>query len=191
MSTNKIIGVNGFGRIGRYLTRLAILDPEVEIAIVNDLSDVHTLMHLFKYDSVHGRFEIDFKIEGNLVLFENGKKKRLRVNKKINMKNIKMSAAFHGSLTLNQQKKIPKILKLMQFPCADALSYSHFAEGKVDVLIEDKLKIVDIMPLISLVENSGGVITDWKGNKNFKKGKVLVTSNQKLHKEILKKLKKL
>lgn len=74
MSTNKIIGVNGFGRIGRYLTRLAILDPEVEIALVNDLSDVHTLMHLFKYDSVHGRFEIDFKIEGNLVLFENGKK---------------------------------------------------------------------------------------------------------------------
>ena len=74
MSTNKIIGVNGFGRIGRYLTRLAILDPEVEVALVNDLSDVHTLMHLFKYDSVHGRFEIDFKIEGNVVLFENGKK---------------------------------------------------------------------------------------------------------------------
>ena len=74
MSTNKIIGVNGFGRIGRYLTRLAILDPEVDVALVNDLSDVHTLMHLFKYDSVHGRFEIDFKIEGNVVLFENGKK---------------------------------------------------------------------------------------------------------------------
>ena len=31
-------------------------------------------MHLFKYDSVHGRFDIDFKIEGNVVLFENGKK---------------------------------------------------------------------------------------------------------------------
>ena len=74
MSTNKVIGVNGFGRIGRYLTRLAILDPEVEVALVNDLSDVHTLMHLFKYDSVHGRFDIDFKIEGNVVLFENGKK---------------------------------------------------------------------------------------------------------------------
>ena len=74
MSTNKIIGVNGFGRIGRYLTRLAILDPEVEVSLVNDLSDVHTLMHLFKYDSVHGRFDIDFKIEGNVVLFENGKK---------------------------------------------------------------------------------------------------------------------
>ena len=74
MNVNKTIGVNGFGRIGRYVTRLAILDPEVEIALVNDLSDVNTLMHLFKYDSIHGRFEIDFKIQGNLVLFSNGKK---------------------------------------------------------------------------------------------------------------------
>ena len=80
MSTNKVIGVNGFGRIGRYLTRLAILDPEVEVALVNDLSDVHTLMHLFKYDSVHGRFDIDFKIEGNVVLFENGKRCHFRNN---------------------------------------------------------------------------------------------------------------
>ena len=74
MNTNKIIGVNGFGRIGRYVTRLAILDPEVEVALINDLSDVNTLMHLFKYDSIHGRFEIDFEIEDNLVRFSNGKK---------------------------------------------------------------------------------------------------------------------
>jgi myo-inositol-1(or 4)-monophosphatase len=51
---------------------------------------------------------------------------------------MKMSAAFHGGLTLNQQKKIPQILKLMQFPCADALSYSHFAEGKIDVVFNVK-----------------------------------------------------
>ena len=64
------------------------------------------------------------------------KKRKIKVNKKILFKNIKMSAAFHGMLSLNKQKKIPKILKLMQFPCADALSYSHLAEGKVDVVIQ-------------------------------------------------------
>jgi len=73
MNSKKIIGVNGFGRIGRYFTRLAILDPEVELGLINDLSDVKTLMHLFKYDSIHGRFNLDFKIEGNLVRFSNGK----------------------------------------------------------------------------------------------------------------------
>ncbi len=74
---------------------------------------------------------------------------------------------------------------------ADSYNFCLIAEGRIDVLIEDKLKIVDIMPTISLIEKSGGIITDWKGNKNFKKGKVLVTSNLKLHKEILKKLKKI
>jgi glyceraldehyde 3-phosphate dehydrogenase len=74
MEDNKIFGVNGFGRIGRYMTRLAILDPEVEIGLVNDLSDINTLMHLFKYDSIHGIFDLDFEIKGNQVLFSNGKK---------------------------------------------------------------------------------------------------------------------
>jgi len=73
MNSKKIIGVNGFGRIGRYFTRLAILDPEIEIGLINDLSDINTLMHLFKYDSVHGRFNLDFEIEGDLVRFSNGK----------------------------------------------------------------------------------------------------------------------
>ena len=74
MQNNQTIGINGFGRIGRYVTRLAILDPEIEIGLVNDLSDINTLMHLFKYDSVHGRFDLDFEIKGNQVLFSNGKK---------------------------------------------------------------------------------------------------------------------
>ena len=37
MSVKNKIGVNGFGRIGRYLTRMAILDPNVEIGLINDL----------------------------------------------------------------------------------------------------------------------------------------------------------
>jgi glyceraldehyde 3-phosphate dehydrogenase len=41
---------------------------------VNDLSDIHTLAHLLKYDSVHGHFPIAFQIEGDVLLFENGKK---------------------------------------------------------------------------------------------------------------------
>lgn len=74
MSERKKIGINGFGRIGRYFTRLAVLDPNLEIGLINDLADIKTLMHLFKYDSVHGRFELDFEVSGNHVLFSNGKK---------------------------------------------------------------------------------------------------------------------
>lgn len=69
----KRIGVNGFGRIGRYFTRLSLMDKEVDVCVVNDLADIHTLAHLFKYDSVHGRLGMSFKIEGNTLVFENGK----------------------------------------------------------------------------------------------------------------------
>lgn len=70
----KIVGVNGFGRIGRYFTKMALLDPTIEVAVVNDLAPVETLAHLFKYDSIHGRLGMEFTIEGNYVIFENGKK---------------------------------------------------------------------------------------------------------------------
>lgn len=51
------VAVNGFGRIGRYFTRMAISQPEIEIVAINDLTDNTTLAHLFKYDSVHRAFD--------------------------------------------------------------------------------------------------------------------------------------
>lgn len=69
----KKVGVNGFGRIGRYFTRMTLNDPSVDVAVVNDLSDIDTLAHLFKYDSVHRKIEHDFKVEGDTIVFENGK----------------------------------------------------------------------------------------------------------------------
>lgn len=70
----KVVGVNGFGRIGRCFTRIALLVPQVEVALVNDLADIQTLAHLLKYDSIHGPFSLEFQIEGNSLIFENGKK---------------------------------------------------------------------------------------------------------------------
>lgn len=51
------VGINGFGRIGRYFTRMALNNPAVEIVLINDLTDNKTLAHLFKYDSVHRQFK--------------------------------------------------------------------------------------------------------------------------------------
>ncbi len=53
----KRIGINGFGRIGRALTRILTSDNRFEVVVVNDISDISTLAHLFRYDSVHGRTE--------------------------------------------------------------------------------------------------------------------------------------
>lgn len=73
MTTMKRIGVNGFGRIGRYFTRMTLEDPTVDVTVVNDLSDINTLAHLFKYDSVHRKLKHEFKVNGNKLVFSNGK----------------------------------------------------------------------------------------------------------------------
>ena len=122
---------------------------------------------------------------------ENGKKKTIRVNKKVSFKKIKLSAAFHGMLSLNKQKKIPKILKLMQFPCADALSYSHLAEGKVDVVIQCGNKKWDIHPLIPIINAAGGIVSTWKNQDASKAGNIVASANLKIQSKILKILKPL
>ena len=118
-------------------------------------------------------------------VIENGKKRRLKVNSKANFSNMKLSAAFHGSLSLNQQKKIPQILKRMEFPCTDALSYSHFADGKLDIVIQCGNKIWDIHALIPIIKASGGIVTTWKNGDPKKAGNIICSVNKSLHKKIL------
>lgn len=50
------VAINGFGRIGRLVLRAALTRGKVEVKAINDLTDASTLAHLFKFDSVHGRF---------------------------------------------------------------------------------------------------------------------------------------
>lgn len=51
------VAINGFGRIGRMTTRVLLTKKNIELVAINDLTDNSTLAHLFKYDSIHGRFK--------------------------------------------------------------------------------------------------------------------------------------
>ena len=68
------IGINGFGRIGRQIFRIAWDDPanEVEVVAVNDITDPKTLATLLKYDSNYGRFPADISVS-NGAFVVNGK----------------------------------------------------------------------------------------------------------------------
>jgi len=122
-------------------------------------------------------------------VIESGKKRKIKVNRKATFSNMKLSAAFHGSLSLDQQKKIPQILKRMQFPCSDALSYSHFAEGKLDIVIQCGNKIWDIHSLIPIISAAGGIVTTWKNDNPKKAGDIICSANKSLHTKMLKILK--
>ncbi len=70
------IGINGFGRIGRLVFRIAAQKDDVEVVAINDLLDVEHLAYLLKYDSVHGKFNGTVEVkDGHLVV--NGKKVRI------------------------------------------------------------------------------------------------------------------
>ncbi len=74
------LAINGFGRIGRLVARIASRHPQVEVVGINDVTDAVTLAHLLKYDSVHGSFpdvSVDgdyITIAGRKVLVNNAKK---------------------------------------------------------------------------------------------------------------------
>lgn len=59
------VGVNGFGRIGRLFTRVALTRQDIEVVAVNDLGDAKSSAHLFKYDSVHGIYPEKVGVEGS------------------------------------------------------------------------------------------------------------------------------
>ncbi len=64
------VAINGFGRIGRLVLR-AIIETgrkDIDIVAVNDLGPVETNAHLLRYDSIHGRFPIDVKVDGDLMI---------------------------------------------------------------------------------------------------------------------------
>ena len=82
------LGINGFGRIGRMVFRAAVenFSKDIEVVGINDLLDPEYLAYMLKYDSVHGAFKGDVKVEdGKLVV--NGKK--IRVTAEMDPANLK------------------------------------------------------------------------------------------------------
>jgi glyceraldehyde 3-phosphate dehydrogenase len=70
------IGINGFGRIGRLAFRRAISLADVQVVAINDLIDVDYLAYMLRYDSTHGRFDGDVRVEGGQLVV-NGQRIRI------------------------------------------------------------------------------------------------------------------
>ncbi|WP_216595892.1 MULTISPECIES: type I glyceraldehyde-3-phosphate dehydrogenase [unclassified Flammeovirga] len=83
------VGINGFGRIGRFVFRASVEREDIEVVGINDLIDVEYMAYMLKYDSTHGRFNGTVEIvDGNLVV--NGK--TVRVTAERNPEDLKWDA---------------------------------------------------------------------------------------------------
>ena len=76
------IGINGFGRIGRFVFRAAQTRNDIQVVGINDLCPVDYLAYMLKYDTMHGQFEgtIEADVEKSLLIV-NGKSIRVTAEK--------------------------------------------------------------------------------------------------------------
>jgi glyceraldehyde 3-phosphate dehydrogenase len=72
------IGINGFGRIGRLVARIAAKAPDVDLVAFNDLVDPATNAHLFEYDSTYRRFDGAVELRGDELLIDGDSVKLLK-----------------------------------------------------------------------------------------------------------------
>jgi glyceraldehyde 3-phosphate dehydrogenase len=72
------IGINGFGRIGRFVFRASTKRDDIEVVAINDLLPVDYMAYMLKYDTMHGQFDgtVDFDLEKSLLIV-NGKSIRV------------------------------------------------------------------------------------------------------------------
>ncbi|WP_305296203.1 type I glyceraldehyde-3-phosphate dehydrogenase, partial [Muribaculum intestinale] len=68
------IGINGFGRIGRFVFRASTKRDDIEVVAINDLLPVDYMAYMLKYDTMHGKFDgtVDYDLEKSLLIV-NGK----------------------------------------------------------------------------------------------------------------------
>lgn len=115
MSEKLRLAINGFGRIGRCFLRSAIKDKEfmemIDVAAINDLADAKTLVHLFKYDSVFGRFDGTVTVKNEDTLSVDGIDIRVMSEKepsKLPWRDMKIDLVLESSGKFNDAKEAGK-----------------------------------------------------------------------------------
>lgn len=124
------IAINGFGRIGRLVARVALQRNDVEIVAVNDLGDSKTAAHLFKYDSIHGQYKGDVAVEGDELVVDGKRFKYLseKEPEKLPWKDLGAQIIVEGTGKFRTREKAAK----------------HLAAGASKVIITAPGKNVDL-----------------------------------------------
>src|SRR5947207_4826671 len=95
--------INGFGRIGRNVLRAMTQKQVEQVLAINDLTDTHTLAHLLKWDSVHGKFDGEIGYDDENIIVRGHKIRILKDRDPANLPSKKLASDVvlesTGSLT--------------------------------------------------------------------------------------------
>ncbi len=134
------VAINGFGRIGRNVLRIASQSSDFDVVAVNDLTDAKTLAHLFKYDSVHGIFSGQVDTDGENLL--------------VNGKSLKILSQRDPSKLPWQELGIDIVIESTGFFSARDLAAQHLTAGAKKVVISAPGKDADITICMGINETN-------------------------------------
>ncbi len=83
--------------------------------------------------------------------------------------------------------KLEQQTKLTRYG-ADCYAYCLLASGHIDLVVESGLNIYDIAALIPIIENAGGIVTDWRGGDASQGGQILAAANTEIHQRAMEQL---
>ena len=146
------VGINGFGRIGRLVFRIAMKRPEVEVVAVNDITDAATLAHLLKYDSVHGKYDGSIEVKDNSFIVD-GKEIRVMAERdpsKLPWKEMNVDVAVESTGVFRTRDKVAMHLDAG----AKKVLLSVPAKDEIDATIVLGVNDEDLKPEHKIVSNA-------------------------------------
>ncbi len=96
------VGINGFGRIGRAVTKIISRSKNIKVSVINEIDDdINNLYYLLKYDSIYGKFDQKVKVDNKKKIISIGKNKIKIFSKKniddVNWKNFKLDLVIDAT----------------------------------------------------------------------------------------------
>ncbi|WP_321371121.1 type I glyceraldehyde-3-phosphate dehydrogenase [uncultured Desulfuromusa sp.] len=140
------VAINGFGRIGRNVLRIASQSNSFDVVAVNDLTDAATLAHLFKYDSVHGIFAGTVETDGDNLLVDG--------------KTIKILSQRDPAQLPWRELGVDIVIESTGFFSARDLAAQHLSAGAKKVVISAPGKGADITICMGINEEQYNPTTD-------------------------------
>lgn len=169
------IGINGFGRIGRLVMREMLRRKEFDVRGINDLTDAATLGHLFKYDSVHGKYDGTVETGDDFITVD-GKKIKVFSEKNpeaLPWKDLGVDVVIEATGVFRSKEKVmPHISSggarkvLITAPAKGEVDYTIVPGVNDDGLKEDHVVVStascttnSIAPIIKILNDKLGIVT--------------------------------
>jgi glyceraldehyde 3-phosphate dehydrogenase len=132
--TNIKVAINGFGRIGRVTLRALLKRKNIEVVAINDITDSATLAHLFKYDTVHGKYNGAIKVDADSMVIDNHK--------------IRITAVKDPALLPWKEMGIDVVIESTGLFLDKASAEKHLAAGAKKVIVSAPPKGDDIKTIV-------------------------------------------